>query len=243
MGIIRGHYYYEAALAYGRDDDIVFVREPRFFAEKDVPFVHWNMSDMSVQHTYRYGGKHVTNEVVLKDGKYGPTKYKMFSVTVYIGTKRFAGFRVDIKGETHSFWQKDALFHWAEEMGQEIHRPPKTRYNANAMTLDDYFAPRDTNRKELDWMIENKIATALFSDDAADPLFDRSIIEGYDRGKHDSLAPWRCNAADPGNALKDYGVMKAIYAFSAMQELSMYIGGIMGGTPPHMVKITDDKTL
>lgn len=243
MRIIRGHDYYDSALAYGRDDDIVFVREPKFIANRDTPFFHWNMADMFVQSVSKWGGKHVTNEVVIKDGKYGPSKYKMFGVTVYLGTKRFCGFRVDIKGTSHTFWSKDSLYHWAAEMGQEIHRPPKTRWNAGAMTIDEYFTPRDTTQKELDWMIENKVVTALWSDDVSDPLFDISIIGGWRREDHNYSYPWRCNAADPGNALKDYGVMKAMDAYSTMQELSMYVGGIMGGTPPHMVKITDDNTL
>ncbi len=36
---------------------------------------------------------------------------------------------------------------------------------------------------------------------------------------------------------------KALDPYTAYQELQMWIGGVLGGTSPEIVKITDDKVL
>jgi hypothetical protein len=43
--------------------------------------------------------------------------------------------------------------------------------------------------------------------------------------------------------LKQLGFAKALDPYSAFQELSMWIGGVLGGTSPEIVTIKDDKTL
>jgi hypothetical protein len=43
--------------------------------------------------------------------------------------------------------------------------------------------------------------------------------------------------------LKGIGFAKAIDPYTAFQELSMWIGGVLGGNSPETVSITDDKVL
>jgi hypothetical protein len=43
--------------------------------------------------------------------------------------------------------------------------------------------------------------------------------------------------------LKRLGFAKALDPYTAFQELSMWIGGVLGGTSPEIVTIKDDKTL
>ena len=43
--------------------------------------------------------------------------------------------------------------------------------------------------------------------------------------------------------LKQLGFAKAVDPYTAFQELSMWIGGVLGGTSPEIVTIKDDKTL
>lgn len=238
MRIVRGHDYYDSALAYGRDDDIMFVREPKFFAQRECPLHAHSMEDIFLQGVGRWGYKHYTNEVIMRDRGID-YKYPMYSTTVYIGTKRFAGYRCDIRGEAHTFWQLEPFLNWVKSINHEI--PDSKMHNGISMTLEEYFTPRETTDKELEWMIENKVATALYSNDVRTG-FKKEELGGWDWDTHHDW-PWRCNAADPGNALKEYGVMKALDPYSTFQELSMFVGGIMGGNSPDMVKITDEKTL
>jgi len=45
------------------------------------------------------------------------------------------------------------------------------------------------------------------------------------------------------DSLKRIGFAKALDPYTAFQELSMWIGGILGGTSPEIVRIIDDKVL
>lgn len=250
MRIVRGHDYYDSALAYGQDDDITFVRETKFIADEDAPIDASCVTHELVAHNTRRSYIHHNSEVWIKDRAI-TNKYPIYSITVYFCNKRYQGFGCDIGTEKHVFWTKAALVQWLIDMGQvpNTEAPHPTAYwrynNANPVSLEAYFTPREITNTERDWMIDNKIAIAIWSGDKQVPY----SIEGweyYKQGRHGSYAvgsPWRCNSADAGHALKEYKFMKVLDPYTAMQELSMWVGGVLPKDGPDMVTITDEKTL
>ena len=240
MHLVRGRDYYDSALAYGRDESIVFVRETKLVDPRDCPLSHMSYGpDLIYYGDSNYGYRKTNSEITVRRNGF-TTNHPIRSVTVYLGTKRFQGYICHIGLETHTFWQKDSLVHWIKSMGYEPNFEHSKNRRSAVQTLDEVFSPRDATPNELEWMVDNKVAIALYSQDVSD---GNDAIGNWRASDHNGHLPWRCNAADPGNTLQEYGVMKAIDAFSAMQELSMYVGGIMGGNNPTMVQITDEKTL
>ena len=66
-----------------------------------------------------------------------------------------------------------------------------------------------------------------------------SILVEYPPKYHHEKSEFQVNPY----TLKQLGFAKALDPYSAFQELSMWIGGVLGGTSPEIVTIKDDKTL
>lgn len=116
-------------------------------------------------------------------------------------------------------WSADKLREWArQEKGREV--VVKSHWRDDHMTLDQWFTPFDTPKILWDWMIANKISI-LVEEPHCDP-------------KEFQVNPF---------TLKGLGFAKALDPYTAFQELSMWIGGVLGGTSPEIVTIKDDKTL
>src|SRR5277367_2219563 len=90
------------------------------------------------------------------------------------------------------------------------------------MTLEEWFAPTEPSGELVEYMIANKV----------------SILAEEDEGNH--VEP--SFAVNPFT-LKQLGFAKALDPYTALQELSMWIGGVLGGTSPEIVTITDNKVL
>lgn len=91
------------------------------------------------------------------------------------------------------------------------------------MTLDEWFTPFDVSTHLREYMIRNKYSIML----EADPR------------EHWEERVFKINR----DGLKEIGFAKAVDPYTAYQELSMWIGGILGGTSPEIVRIKDDKVL
>ena len=90
------------------------------------------------------------------------------------------------------------------------------------MTLEEYFTPFEAPDALRNYMIANKI----------------SILVEEQPNRHEE-SYFQVNPF----TLKQLGFAKALDPYSAFQELSMWIGGVLGGTSPEIVTIKDDKTL
>lgn len=99
----------------------------------------------------------------------------------------------------------------------------ETHWRDTKMTLEEYFAPFESPDVLRNYMIANKI----------------SILVEEEPGRRDEERYFQVNP----HSLKLIGFAKALDPYTAFQELSMWIGGVLGGTSPEIVKITDDKTL
>lgn len=128
-------------------------------------------------------------------------------------------------GILHAFWSTDKLREFAGQIKNGsvgIYQPWYSRKKREQVTLEDYFAPVEAPEPVRRYMIAHKIAILVERepDRSGESYFEVNPI-----------------------GLKQIGFAKALDPYTAFQELSMWIGGILGGTSPEIVRITDDKVL
>lgn len=158
-----------------------------------------------------------------------PSNDKIERVSIVFCGKLYRG---AIAQHSHSwdkpqtFWSASKLRDFAAEVKNGkvgVWRSWYSSRKEKAPTVEDYFTPVDAPEKVRKYMIDHKIAILM------------------QRESH-----WG-NAGDVFEVnpigLKQLGFAKALDPYTAFQELSMWIGGILGGTSPEMVRITDDKVL
>jgi hypothetical protein len=91
------------------------------------------------------------------------------------------------------------------------------------MSLEEWFTPFEAPEKLREYMIANKISI-LVEEEPGSYLEEKTFL----------VNPY---------TLKQIGFAKALDPYTAFQELSMWIGGVLGGTSPEIVTIKDDKVL
>lgn len=215
MRIIGGHDYYDSALAYGRDDDILFVRDNRQFMHKDTP-LEW-----PVEEIFSYNGRYADRycHVVNKTNRYTRALVlyicgvRYFGVEVY---ESFGSFR-------EIFWTYDKLVDYATKHKLKIVDRSKWSWRPQP-SIEDLFNLK-TTKEQLDWLIENRVALA---------------VGGYEnnefRDPKDRMV-WYCNDAKT-HSLRSLQFQKVMDPFTLFQELSMFVGNLPKDGPP-MVQITD----
>lgn len=237
MKISIGSDYYDSALSYGIDEQISFVRTEKFYSDRSTTLIPCiSIPELFLlDHSHRWGSRYGDSfRVTLPSGS--TTEALFRRITVYFAGKRYVGLVAFTYGVTptsfsthqESIWTYDALVNFARNHGLSL----------NPKISEKNFRPRDATPAELDWLVKEKIAIAYF--------LERNYserVEGYIPGPTDSLHPWVCNSASKEHCLSRYGFYKALDPYSAMQELSMFIGGVLGNVEPNTVQITDEKTL
>jgi hypothetical protein len=111
----------------------------------------------------------------------------------------------------------------AQEKNRKIDVDSRWYDRRNRMTMEEYFTPFDAPDALRNYMIANKISILV-----EEPPKYRGE-ESYFQ-----VNPF---------TLKQLGFAKALDPYTAFQELSMWIGGVLGGTSPEIVTIKDDKVL
>jgi hypothetical protein len=96
------------------------------------------------------------------------------------------------------------------------------RWRDEKMTLEEYFTPFDAPDVLRNYMIANRVSI---------------LVEEESNRSEESY--FEVNPF----TLKKIGFAKALDPYTAFQELSMWIGGVLGGTSPEIVTIKDDKVL
>lgn len=222
MRIIGGHDYYDSGLAYGRDDDILFIRDGRVIKGKDASLKWHNGSTIESRRSWGWGndsGRHYAKV----DGKMQERLHR--GITVYVANKAFYGIEVKdyIDGNFHTtFWNFSKFEEYVIEHKLKLVTPQHWDGRwIKDMSVEDRFKPRDISRAELDWMIDNRIAIA--------------VGHGDDEDKRE----WHCNDAKEF-ALKNFHFQRTLDPYTLFQELSMFVGNWpQAGNP--MVVITDNK--
>jgi len=226
MRIIGGHDYYDSALAYGQDADLVFVRAEKGFAPENTPLEASFLSKF----VYKPGERYRYNP---EDVKYKGDEYRFYAVSVYVAAKHYGGIKVvknpcgvdALSDEIHYFWHYDAFEAFVQSMGYEVYIPKKDWEGNLHAPWSVWFEPRDTTEKEYEFIIKERIAVAVSCE--------------MDTGRYIRLTPgpWSVN----GSNLRSVNFQKALDPYTCFQEISMFVGGVLPRNPNPMVEITDPK--
>lgn len=251
MRILQGHDYYDAALAYGHDESIVFVREKNLRLPNTYP------TDGIDPPPFKLGSFNLTvNSIdrpeirynLLGSGLYRPqeftkenVRYSANIIIVIVAGIKWRGIRVIANTTTSTsskiFWQYAQLEKYLNGLGVEVYKSTKTKnsyYFYQDKEFDEnFFGPIELSDSDKKWMIDNRYSIITYDS-------ENTEIRGQ-HIKHKIPTPiyftWRVN----GDNLKDLEFFKAVDAYTMFQQLSMWIGGVLPRSPNPMVEITDDK--
>jgi hypothetical protein len=149
--------------------------------------------------------------------------YTLHSVAVAFCTKVYRGAIITAGYENKfCFWSAEKIRAWSQGikgLSVVVREPWHVRKRT---PLEKYFKPREASAQLREYMIANKYSILVEEDHA--------------RGEESYL---QINPI----GLKQLGFAKALDPYTAFQELSMWIGGVLGGTSPEIVTIKDDKVL
>lgn len=232
MKIIGGRDYYDSAMVYGQDPTIVFVRDksPKISAENSMlgwPSIAVDPVKISGKDRWTglrsmYNSMHTRHyEFVLKP------------IEVWFAGKRYAGMVVDSIQKHQArgpmprlyFWHELKFREWAVQLGYKF--KTENRSWRDDMSDDErlsIFFTNEGNSYQEEWLIENKIAIAMWFD----PLYSP-----WDSKKKE----WSINCT----GLKEIEFAKRLSPTEAYQELSMYLSSTAPGAGRPMVEITDQE--
>lgn len=215
MRIIGGHDYYDGALAFGRDDDVLFIRDNLVVMHKDTPFSWHNSSIFADSYFWRDRHAHEVK---------GELRH-VVGVSVYVANRLYYGVEIrGINGFYTVFWHYDKFLAYAVEHKLKIAKPEHWEGGrwVKDQTVEQRFQGREITRAELDWMVEKRVAIAI----------------GYGDPRKEERS-WRCNDAKDF-PLKRFLFQRAVDPYSLFQEIAMFVGNWPNPGNP-IVKITDDK--
>lgn len=241
MRLIGGKDYYDSALAFGQDKEIVFVRPKESYRKNDKSFHNFDCHFLA-----RIDGKDGNLPSHMRSYNHDRWRYNFMMagglifyfipVEVYFCGKRYGGFRMQQHDPQYRLSLEDAkkraTYIWNVETLESILE------NAGYYLDDKSYGRRDVEPhfthqpKTLDWLVKNRITIATYNPNQ-NPYHDGGI--GYIRT--DQREKWRLDGDDLGTMQ----FAKVMPPYQAMQELSMWVGSTLPRPGPEMVTITDDK--
>lgn len=220
MRIIQGRDYYDSGMAYGSDNAVVFVREKDRFI-KDDEFV--GLKDLHLVRGLSFGlvGKdrrsardfrlaHRSSDRYTANG----TKFSADLVTVVFCGNVYHGIRIETDPDRTSsnvmyHWHKERFQEWMAQVGVVLARA----WWEPKVDLDRYFSIYPVPKRMLDWLIEQRIVIAIRLSDYR----------------------WAINS----NRLREVQFFRVLDAYSAFQEIAMWVGGVLPSAGNPMVAISD----
>jgi hypothetical protein len=224
LKIFGGHDYYDCGLSLGIDPSITLVRH------KDLKVQDILLPSQELEALHG------------KDNRRMPGELE--GITVAFCSKVYRGvvWRDDNAGfhpyqEPETIWTFDKLCESATRKGDVVVRVARRWLDKRlANEVEDYFRPFYAPADVREYMIRHKIAILVDSPETR---------KDYERGRRLShqFSHLPTSLAVNPFTLKGLSFAKALDPYTAFQELSMWIGGVLGGNSPETVAITDDKVL
>ncbi|NTF17082.1 hypothetical protein G6L37_01390 [Agrobacterium rubi] len=226
MRILGGHDYYDTALAFGRDETLVFVRSASEKAvcikPSETVLLLPQEKTLTFQTEHSLRRNQVTHDRV---------DYTAFPRILWFAGRRHGAIQVFRRGHEPGRYVMDDLWFWdearfaefIESIGTKLRDPRKGKdpqTSINSASIRDFF---DNPGKdfERDWLVENGISIALLQ------------IERYQE------YAWRIDS----DGLKDIFFQRRLNPYEAFQSLSQWIGGVLPRKGADMVNIRDEKTM
>ena len=137
MRSLGGHDYYDSALAYGQDSEVVFVREHKEISDRDCPLY------AGYPHSIIKGRAWSDNNTLnYKDPALGVTTLVLLPISIYVAGKHYGGLRVvrEMGSEIlNVFWRYDDFVAWLAGFDREVAKPSKRYKWEKADTEKDVF--------------------------------------------------------------------------------------------------------
>lgn len=225
MRILGGHDYYDNALAYGRDDSILLVRDAR-----EIPAKCGGRLIAGFEHPGHIRIMHKGGDWHRSGNLEDNGRFRIRPLNVWFCGKRYHGIQTSESGfnrfvsqpDTYRFfWNYDKFLAFLSEYDLQPAEHQGKWLMRGMARLDDYFKPRTAKGEELDWLLDNRIAIATLEPPG---------IERPDWC-------WRIN----GSGLSTINFQQVFDPYTAFQELQMWVGGVMTGSERKTVTITDDR--
>jgi len=213
MRIFGGHDYYDCGMAYGRDPDIMLVRDrkPTYVSVKEAGFslLPKCKLDLGLRNWRFPAGWELKNVAVA------------FCAKVYRGAILTPSAPSSQKPEL--IWSADRLYAFNNREKKRCWIGVERSWRKKTPTPEEYMAVEDAPPSVREYMIAHRIA--ILVEEQPERRWEESQLRINPTG------------------LKQLGFAKALDPYMAFQELSMWIGGVLGGVSPEIVRITDDKVL
>lgn len=247
MRIIGGHDYYDSGLAYGQDESLIFLRNGDRRVHNDIEHIvgistrrcnaRFANKGEKPGRRYSYFYRHAHDEVSNRN-----YKHTFFAVHVIFCGKLYSGFHInrETKGwpyERKSFWawNADAVRNYAEENDIEIDQGKNTsgktwitentgrnQVETTILSLEDWLTPVKLNGKALNYIISERITIAA--------------RKTWEPDRSDKMN-WEVDRP----SLSEIEFAKAVDPYTAFQEISMWIGGVIPHDGPAILEITDNR--
>jgi hypothetical protein len=218
MRVIQGHDYYDSALAYGQDDQILFVREKNHvLTDGQADLIPGCVKFVPALYFHHKRGVHNNHyaHVRTSDGD----QVQVQGVSAWVAQKCWRGYQIkSMKTPAITLWSWEALESWAHAQGYSSVTTVNRNWYLPARTTPELSAGvHETPAQMQQWMIQNGVTILT----------------------HTGVNPtcWCVN----GTNLKDLQLYKVCDAHSMFQIISQWVGGVLPGHTHDMVQITDDK--
>ena len=221
------HDYYDTAIGYGVDKTITYYRKTTFHEwGSDIGgFVKSHLGDWSLSTWGHYESTPFNNLGSSKDISIGNTVVVVFCGKQYVGVelkKSGAIAGLDVSEICYNVDQVDRFFKNNKRvLPKKANKNKKYwREGLTARGFDLFWEKWNKQQTE-------KLINLHFEIDA--PVI--SVSHNKNPGGDAEIAVNPC--------LKDIQFYRCVDGFTAFQELSMFIGGVMGGKSPKMIEISD----
>lgn len=233
MRIIGGHDYFDSAMGFGIDKTVVLNRT----VHADTPVARFKDCGLNYPHQETIdlrGAQRLNSRIYDYETKHHSFSFEPM-VTWFAGV-RYGGIAAKIHNnksrasvQREFFWDKNAFANFLTELGVEVKKNIgwNSNYLFNANSLEDHFDNKGSQSEQA-WLIEAGISIAILN-----------VAHAYRGGNgYEENAGWRFDC----DGLKELGFMKVLDAYSAFQDLSQWVGGVLPRPSAPMVDITDEKT-
>jgi hypothetical protein len=216
MRIIGGRDYYDSVLQFGRDEKVVLIRP------KDL-----RIDNEKVEK--RYGLTVDTQSFDPYSLSNGSPIRRMRPITVVFCGNVYRELRLEIEGHRtdpyHGYTHRQTTV-WSDSELEDVARKYKTepprRQRRYREAQKPYFGAEKVSEATMAKLIDDKISIMV------------SELDWYVQTPH-----WRVNP----DILKDVEFYRVMPPFIAHQELSMWVGGVLGAPQNPMVAISDEDRI
>jgi hypothetical protein len=221
--IIGGHDYYDSALAYGQDEKVVFVRTPVEMHLPDLKLA----AVAGIPELQKVGSKGLYRHRVY-DGEWNGKKgtWGMEALTVIFCGEIFGGIRLThqtfgIPESTERiFWDEKEFKTFLSRHCDLEYREKRVKYTSEDKTIP--FIRQKLTGEALDIILDKRIVVA----------------------RRASRERWLDNRSKQvitvnGDGLKHLEFYKVKDAYTAFQEISMFVGGVLPAQGNEMVEISE----